>query len=200
MDLVKIFIEEMRNIHLGVGWDIWWHNKYENIPSEENYFQMIESKTSVLFRIGVRMFCRMFQIESKETEILIEFVNNLGKGFQIRDDLINLISEEYSLGKGGIGEDITEGKLSLMALHHIQHSEDGGKALIDILKLKTEDTSLIAEAIRLMEESGSMDYARVKSEEFMEDSWKCAQLALGDGCEKKDELKLILDYIVERLV
>ena len=109
----------MRNIHLGLGWDIYWHKNYKSLPNETHYRQMIESKTAVLFRIGIRFFCEIFDLPEQDKKQLVDFVNSIGNSFQIVDDLLNLSSEEYSLGKGGLGEDITEGKLTLMAIHHL---------------------------------------------------------------------------------
>lgn len=119
LKLIGIYVEEMRNIHLGLGWDIYWHKNYNSIPNENHYRQMIESKTAVLFRIGIRFFSEIFELPEAEKKSLINFVNSIGNAFQIVDDLLNISSEEYAKGKGGKGEDITEGKLTLMAIHHL---------------------------------------------------------------------------------
>lgn len=62
----------------------------------------------------------------------------MGVAFQIQDDLLNL--EGQNLGKGFAGEDIHEGKITLMVLHFLQQSDpESSKRLIDILKKKTEN-------------------------------------------------------------
>ena len=56
--LLNIYLCEMKNIHLGQGWDIYWHGsikKIENIPSEEDYLLMVSNKTGVL----ARMVCNL---------------------------------------------------------------------------------------------------------------------------------------------
>jgi geranylgeranyl pyrophosphate synthase len=51
----KIFLEEMLNIHFGQAWDIYWHNQKGKVPTQAQYLQMVENKTSVLPRMCLRM-------------------------------------------------------------------------------------------------------------------------------------------------
>jgi geranylgeranyl pyrophosphate synthase len=51
----KIFVEELTNIHFGQAWDIYWHNSKGKVPTQAQYLQMVENKTSVLPRMCLRM-------------------------------------------------------------------------------------------------------------------------------------------------
>ncbi len=64
----------------------------------------------------------------------------MGVAFQIQDDLLNLEGEEFKKTKGYNGEDIHEGKITLMVIHHLQHSKDP-TPLVDILKKRTDDAA-----------------------------------------------------------
>jgi len=82
--------------------------------------------------------------------------------FQIRDDLINLASPSFHLKKG-FCEDITEGKLSFIALHSLraykeQGKEDKFKELMEILNSKTEDRKVMKRALTLMDDTNSFDF------------------------------------------
>lgn len=44
----------------------------------------------------------------------------MGVAFQIQDDLLNLEGEEFKKTKGYSGEDIHEGKITLMVIHHLR--------------------------------------------------------------------------------
>ena len=46
-----------------------------------------------------------------------------------------------------------------MVVHALQHSDDRDR-LIDILSSKEKDQAVLAEAVAIMEASGSIDYAR----------------------------------------
>lgn len=70
--------------------------------------------------------------------------------------------------KGYGGEDIHEGKLTLMVLHHLAHGSEQSKArLLSILRMKSEDQAVIAEAIGLLRETKSIDYARQRMHELV---------------------------------
>lgn len=166
---------------------------------------MIESKTSVLFRIGIRFLSEIYVLDELQKNHLLNFVNSIGNSFQIVDDLLNLTSLEYSQGKGGLGEDITEGKLSLMAVHHLNQKDipisksSEEPELISIFKKSTKDPELISKAITLMKNSGSLDYAQQRSVELMKDSWNSIDKVLVQN-EFREDMRLLLGYIVNRQI
>lgn len=47
-------------------------------------------------------------------------MEDLGIAFQIQDDIISVTSELYSKERGLIGEDIHEGKKTLMVIHSVE--------------------------------------------------------------------------------
>mmetsp|Transcript_31192 Transcript_31192/g.47763 ORF Transcript_31192/g.47763 Transcript_31192/m.47763 type:complete len:154 (-) Transcript_31192:404-865(-) len=53
-DLSQIYMQEMVNLHMGQNWDIHWHNG-KQMPTEEQYYQMVMNKTSVLPRLNTRL-------------------------------------------------------------------------------------------------------------------------------------------------
>ena len=65
--------------------------------------------------------------------------------FQIKDDLLNITECELSKRKGFFGEDIFEGKLTLMILHtlNLKGEESKGKRLQEILAMNTKNPDLI---------------------------------------------------------
>lgn len=77
--------------------------------------------------------------------------------FQIQDDLLNLEGETFKSSKGYSGEDIHEGKVSLMVIHFLQNaSAPKQTAFMDILKAKTQDQQQIEAAIALLRETNSL--------------------------------------------
>ena len=87
-----------------------------------------------------------------------ELVDQLALYFQIRDDLVNLKSDEYALSKSYC-EDLTEGKFSYPILHAIRARPDDTR-LLNILKQKTENTDVKRHAVEFMESVGSFEKTR----------------------------------------
>lgn len=101
-----------------------------------------------------------------------EFAIPLGKGFQIRDDLLNIIGEGSVYGKE-IGGDIFEGKRTLMLIHLINNSKgEDHKKIIEIMKKERKDKTVkdVEYIIDMMKKYGSIAYAEKKAEEFAKEA------------------------------
>ncbi|CAN8101351.1 unnamed protein product [Discula destructiva] len=131
--VTAIFIEELESLFLGQSEDLFWKYHVE-IPSQEEYMEMIDKKTGGLFRLCVRLL----QAESSRTDVSHldprPFVRQLSLYFQIRDDYQNLVSEQYAQQKG-FAEDLDEGKISLPMIYTLQRARTRSE-LIGILKHK----------------------------------------------------------------
>lgn len=57
--MYQAYSEEMTAIHFGQGWDIHWHSQKKTVPSQAQYFQMVENKSSCLPRMTSRFICSL---------------------------------------------------------------------------------------------------------------------------------------------
>ena len=92
--ICKIYNEELLNLHLGQGMDLFWRDSFQT-PTEEEYLGMISKKTGGLFRLIVRLMQELSQTEID----LVPLANLLGLVFQVQDDYKNLVSETVRLGE-----------------------------------------------------------------------------------------------------
>jgi geranylgeranyl diphosphate synthase type 3 len=151
--IISIFADELVNLHRGQGMDLFWRDTL-TCPTEDDYLEMVGNKTGGLFRLGIKLM----QAESQSTIDCVPLVNLIGLIFQIRDDYMNLSSQEYSDNKG-LCEDLTEGKFSFPVIHSIR-SNPANMQLINILKQKTTDVQVKRYAVAYMEGTGSFQYTR----------------------------------------
>ena len=156
-EAMEVFVGEMLNLHRGQGYDISWREN-NRCPTEEEYLKMVQDKTGGLFRLSVGLM-QAFATQNKSTDFT-SLVNNMAAYFQIRDDFINLVDEEYMKSKS-FCEDLTEGKFSFPVIHCIKSSPDDHR-LSSILKQRTDDTDVKRYAQKIMVESGSLEYTRAK--------------------------------------
>lgn len=188
------YAEEIMNIHLGQCTDIEW-NRSDVIPTEVQYLRMVSNKTSVLARLAVKFSLRICAADAKISSALVKHAENIGISFQVWDDIINLESEEYTKGRSYLGEDITEGKKTLIVIKALENLPQSGERLRNILKLKTKDQSLINEALQIIRESKSIEYCKVFSEDLIKASWKEIEQELPESEAKED-----LFYLSFRLI
>ena len=153
-EALSVFVEELLNLHRGQGQDIVWRDT-QKVPTEEEYYSMVLDKTGGLFRLAVGLMAAFSERDKSEFR---ELVDQLALYFPIRDDLVNLKSDEYALSKSYC-EDLTEGKFSYPILHAIRARPDDTR-LLNILKQKTENTDVKRHAVEFMESVGSFEKTR----------------------------------------
>ena len=78
---------------------------------------MVINKTSVLPRLCIDMISLLLKLDPSISKSMRHYIETLGASFQIQDDLIALISDDYAKERGTIGEDIHEGKRTLMIIN-----------------------------------------------------------------------------------
>ncbi len=96
----------------------------------------------------------------------------LGKGFQTRDDLLNIIAEGSVYGKE-IGGDIFEGKRTVLVIHSIKNTEgEEHQKVLDIMKKSREEkTSEEVEwIIKMMKEKGSIKFAEDLAKKYADEA------------------------------
>jgi len=152
---MTMFLEEMLAIHRGQGLELLWRESLR-CPSEEEYISMANNKTSGIVRIGVRL---LIGCGTQNTGIdYVPLANLIGLFFQIRDDLMNLDSAEYTRAKG-FADDLTEGKFSFPIIHGIR-TNPSNRLILDVLKERTTASSLKLQVIEyLRDETKSFAYS-----------------------------------------
>ncbi|KAI2982582.1 hypothetical protein CBS147343_3378 [Aspergillus niger] len=114
------FLDELETLALGQALDLHWKFQ-KTCPTTGEYLTMVDNKTGGLFR----MTLRLLEIESKAEPCpdLMQLITLMGRYYQIRDDYLNLTSDEYT-GTKGYCEDLSEGKLSFPLIHALQNSPE----------------------------------------------------------------------------
>lgn len=202
LSLLQIYTEEMTKLAMGQAMDIVWHNGLgrSNSITENDYFQMCAWKTGTLARMAAKMGAALGKADKEAINAIGEYAEKIGIAFQIQDDILNITAEEFGEKKGGIGEDITEGKRSLMVIHTLQVAKpEDKKRLLEILDMHTTDQNLIKEAIEIMKKYGSIDYAKETAKKLLNEGWESANKYLPEG-EAKQKLKELTDFLVARKI
>lgn len=202
LKLYDLYAKEMIRISFGQATDIAWHNGLANADniSEDEYLEMCSNKTGCIARLSAKTAAIIAGKDDKEVEKIGKFTESIGIAFQIQDDILNLSGEEFAKGKGGLGEDITEGKRSLLVIHTLQkaNSEDR-KRLIEILNMHTTDQKLRDEAIEIIKKYDSIEYAREKARNMVKEAWSGMEKLLPES-DAKEKLKAFAYYLIERKI
>lgn len=132
--------------------------------SAQDYFRMVEGKTSGLFALpmlGAAAYCGA---SDALLEALERSSQHLGVLFQIQDDVLDLYGDK---GRERRGSDIAEGKISALVVHALENTEGEERAeLSRILEADRDEVTddEISWVIELFERSGSRDFALAEIE------------------------------------
>jgi geranylgeranyl diphosphate synthase type I len=187
-------VDCVREICEGQQLDIEFEQR--KIVSEEEYLTMILKKTAVFFQYAAEAGGIIGRGTSEQTNALNEYGKNLGLGFQIHDDYLDMSSDEKTLGKD-IGNDIRNGKKTLIAVHALNNASGEDKKTLNKIfgDRKASDTE-VKKVYSIFKELNSIEYAKNKAIEFSNK----AKNAL-DVLPKSNAKQLLLDladYAIKR--
>ncbi|MBZ3935103.1 polyprenyl synthetase family protein [Methanimicrococcus blatticola] len=170
----------------------WLDIDFENRDSvsAEEYLEMIEKKTAILFGAAAQIGAIIGGADSKVDQAMYDFGRLTGLGFQIYDDVLDLTTPEEVLGKRQ-GSDIFEGKRTLLMIHATE------KGAIPRAFGKGSGTKEdIEEAIQVLTDSGSLAYVKDLAVGFVEEGK--AKLDVLPDSPAKQLLKDMADYMLYR--
>lgn len=105
----------------GQAFDLEFHDSISNNNNvgKNEYLKMIEKKTAKLLEMSAVIGGLIANCSNEQISSLRTFALNLGIGFQIQDDYLDLYGEQEKVGKK-IGKDLIEGKKTFQIVSAIE--------------------------------------------------------------------------------
>ena len=164
--------------------------------TEEVYLEIVERKTASLFEASAACGALAGGGDEREVAVLSRFGYLLGIGFQMTDDLLDVVSGENVLGKK-VGMDISLGKPTFVILHALRNATDADrKELEKILRKKNKGDADVRRALEIFEASGSIEYASRRAKHFIEKAKR--ELGQLRSTPARRALEVIAEYAIRR--
>jgi geranylgeranyl diphosphate synthase type II len=93
-----------------------------NDVTEEEYINMIRLKTSVLLGFALQLGGMIANAGEANTNLLYEIGTNVGIGFQLKDDILDVYGDPKKFGKQ-VGGDIIENKKTLLLIEALAQAK-----------------------------------------------------------------------------
>ena len=170
LELYKTYTNELRRLHLGQAMDIFWHRNPEVFPAEKEYLAMVKSKTGTLASLAAKLGCLAGGLSAADAENFGSIAADIGIGFQIIDDVINLTTGNPGKKRG---DDIVEGKKSLPVLIHAAEKPEDKAKIADFMKeaaARGIDSPAVESCIDLLETSDCIKKAAERGRLLIEES------------------------------
>jgi octaprenyl-diphosphate synthase len=162
--------------------------------SQDDYYRLIDAKTGSLMGAACELGALSGAPEHREA--LRRYGAELGRAFQIADDLLDYTADAEVIGKPS-GLDLREHKVTLPLIAVLPALQPGERAVVDGLFRDPEPSDeAIAEVVAIVRAHGGLDYAR----EAAQRSARAAMEAL-EGLPEGPALEALREsiaYAVER--
>lgn len=167
-----------------------------SLITESEYLDMIMKKTAVLFRISARGGAQIANASQDIVNAMSDYGLYLGLSFQIWDDYLDLSSDSTTLGKD-IGNDIRNGKKTLIAVNAIQNATGPQKDLLNRAFGNPQATETeIQDVFALFKDLNSIEYARSMALEYNKKAKECLNMLRESSA--KQILNNLADFAIQR--
>ncbi|MDM8530678.1 polyprenyl synthetase family protein [Anaerolineales bacterium HSG25] len=195
--IVKLFAQTLMTIVSGELQQL-FNDGHDQVPTREQYEQRIYAKTASLFSAGTEGAAILGGATQAQEDALRKYGDNLGKAFQIMDDVLDFQGDEDVVGKP-VANDLRQGIATLPVMLFSQNNPS--HPTINTIKkaiiredVSDEEILAIVEAIRT---SGAIEttleearhYARqaqVNLQIFPDSQYRQAMLEIADYAVARD--------------
>jgi len=112
-EVLRIFNQCAAEVCEGQQWDMEFETKTK--VTEAQYIEMIRLKTAVLLGFSLELGALLAQASEQERLAVKEFGTNIGIGFQLKDDLLDVYADKNKFGKQ-VGGDIIANKKTYLLI------------------------------------------------------------------------------------
>jgi octaprenyl-diphosphate synthase len=127
---------------------------------ESTYEEVIFRKTAKLFEAG--MECGAILVGTQKQAMKV-YGKHLGMAFQIVDDVLDLQGDVSITGKN-IGDDLSEGKMTLPMIYARDHSTPKQKEIIRTA-ISSKSSENFSQILKIVSETGGVDYSLNRARE-----------------------------------
>lgn len=194
--IVKDFNECAAGVCEGQQFDM----NFEELPtvSEETYINMIRLKTAVLLGYSLKLGAMLAEAPAEEAQKLYDFGVQVGIGFQLKDDLLDVYADQAKFGKQ-VGGDIIANKKTFLLLKALELANSDQKADLDqwINAEEFDSSEKVQDVMRIYDEIGIKELTLAKMEEYFANGFKDLE-AIEVSEDKKTALADFTTYLINR--
>jgi geranylgeranyl diphosphate synthase type I len=176
----------------GQSLDVDFETRSDVLPEE--YLKMVEQKTAVLYAASAAIPALLLGADEETVDALYGYGLDVGRAFQIQDDVLDLTVPSDQLGKQR-GSDLVENKRTLITLHAREQGVDV-ESLVETDDVDAVTEAEIDDAVAELEAAGSIGYAQETAQELVENGKK--RLSVLPENDARRLLEQIAHYLIER--
>lgn len=198
LEALGIFNKEMFE-DTAAGWLIHMNQNWQDIANatEEEFIKGLNLVTAQYTFIGpLCIGATLAGKIGKYSAALREYGLQVGTAFQIHDDILGLFGDESVTGKA-VGNDLREGKKTLLVQYAYRHSTSDEKKVIEGALGSNVDKETLKHIQDFVQKTGGLVYAQDLAKKYVENGVTSLETAL-PHTETREILIGLAKYIIQR--
>ncbi|HNP18428.1 MAG TPA: polyprenyl synthetase family protein [Fulvivirga sp.] len=165
--VVRVFSDCAAQVCEGQQMDMLFETKAK--VTELEYLEMIKLKTAVLLGMSLEMGAILAEANKKNQLALRDFGINIGIGFQLKDDLLDVYGEKEKFGKQ-VGGDIMANKKTFLLIKALEGANREQKARLKTLIAQSGALAAnkVSEVTAIYNEMGIRELTEAKMNEYFD--------------------------------
>lgn len=169
-------------------------NRHNTALTDEEYFQVIRAKTSLLFAVSSSLGAMISKSSKAVQNALYDYGLHVGNAFQLIDDALDYCSDAQTIGKN-IGDDLADGKATLPLLYALKHGTS--EQQLKIRESLTKGTlQYLPEILETISSTNAIDYTRSIAAKEVDNAISALQIL--PNSVYKDALTDLARYAIKR--
>lgn len=196
-EIIKLFNKTAAEVCEGQQFDMNFESLSE--VKEEEYINMIRLKTAVLLGCSLKMGAMLGGAGEVESDKLYDFGVNVGIGFQLKDDLLDVYADQTKFGKQ-VGGDIISNKKTFLLIKALElATEKDSEELQYWLSLTEFDKQEKVDSVKaIYEKLGIKNLTEAKMNSYFDAGFHQLENIEFKTASYFDELKKITEDLIHR--
>ena len=169
--------------------------RYDFSMTQERYEGVCGAKTASLFAAACELGARYPEGNEETGELMRSVGWNMGLGFQIIDDYLDLTASEEIAGKT-VGVDVEDGKVTLPVLHVYSQASDAVRERIREIYTQPELPGRADELRQAVDLEAGLNYARKRANELIENALN--SMAVLPESQARSSIESIGEFFLQR--
>jgi geranylgeranyl diphosphate synthase, type II len=166
---------------------------------EEDYLEMIKLKTAVLLGFALQLGAILAEAEKGDVEKIYAFGVNIGVGFQLMDDLLDVYADQAKFGKQ-VGGDIIANKKTFLLIKALELAKGPQlEELQRLLALQEFDKAQKVAAVKaIYEELGIRQLTEQKMQSFFAEGFRQFEGLQAKDATYQQALRTVTEDLIHR--
>jgi octaprenyl-diphosphate synthase len=161
----------------------------------DKYQEIIRRKTAALFAAACHGAALLHNADSAIAATMSDYGMNLGVAFQLADDLLDYAGDPSLTGKN-IGDDLSEGKITLPLLHALEVGDASDRRIVGEA-LREKNGGAFAEVMAVVQRTGGLEATRDAALKHQQQATQALDLL--DQSPARNALYQMANQAVDRL-